>query len=133
MGQGSRTGFDWAYRFRSYAKKLVSKTTSISYIVWLEDAETVIYNDTSFSKEPLYENLSSPKSIRPRKGSEACSFSIPRTVGKTSYQASSFAVFRTTTVVVGNAGTFSRIHRIRTNSKMTAADGCLTGRWRMSG
>jgi hypothetical protein len=30
--RGSRTAFDWACRLRSYAKKVVSNTTSLSYI-----------------------------------------------------------------------------------------------------
>jgi hypothetical protein len=57
--QGSRTAFDWACSLRSYAKKVVSNTTSLNYIVWSEDAEIVTYKDTSFSMELRYKNLSS--------------------------------------------------------------------------
>jgi hypothetical protein len=38
MMRGSRTAFDWASRLRAYAKKVVSNTTSLSYITWSEDA-----------------------------------------------------------------------------------------------
>jgi hypothetical protein len=53
MMRGSRTAFDWACRLRAYAKKVVSNTTSFSYITWSEDAEIVSYRDTSFSMESL--------------------------------------------------------------------------------
>jgi hypothetical protein len=59
----------------------VSNTTSLNYIVWSEDAETVTYKDTSFSMELRYKILSSPKSRRPRKSSEACLFCNLRTGG----------------------------------------------------
>jgi hypothetical protein len=49
MTRGTRTAFDWACRLRAYAKKVVSNTTSLGYIMWSEDAETVRYRDTSFS------------------------------------------------------------------------------------
>jgi hypothetical protein len=51
--RGSRTAFDWACRLRAYAKKVVSNTTSLSYITWSEDAEIVSYRDTSFIMESL--------------------------------------------------------------------------------
>jgi len=95
--------------------------------------ETVTYKDTSFNMEPLYETLSLLKSRRPRKSLEACFFSILRRFGKMSYQASSFAVFRTVIAMIGSAGTFSRIDRTRTNSRMIVTDDCSTGRWRTSG
>jgi hypothetical protein len=53
MMRGSRTAFDWACRLRVYAKKVVSNTTSLGYITWSEDAETVSYRDTSFSMDFL--------------------------------------------------------------------------------
>jgi hypothetical protein len=51
MVRGTRTAFDWAYRLRSYAKKVVSNTTSLGYIMWSEDAGTVTYRDTTFSMD----------------------------------------------------------------------------------
>jgi hypothetical protein len=53
MVRGTRTAFDWAYRLRSYANKIVSNTTSLGYIMWSEDTETVTYRDISFSIEAL--------------------------------------------------------------------------------
>jgi hypothetical protein len=53
MVRGSRTAFDWACRLRTYAKKVVSNTTSLGYIVWSEDGGTVTYKDTSFSMESM--------------------------------------------------------------------------------
>lgn len=53
MVRGSRTAFDWAYRLRAYAKKVVSNTTSLGYILWLEDGETVTYKDARFSMDAL--------------------------------------------------------------------------------
>ena len=41
MVRGSRTAFDWACRLRAYAKKIVSNTTSLGYIAWLEDGNSV--------------------------------------------------------------------------------------------
>jgi hypothetical protein len=55
MTRGTRTAFDWAYRLRSYAKKVVSNTTNLGYIMWSEDAETVTYRDTSLSMGSLRE------------------------------------------------------------------------------
>jgi hypothetical protein len=51
MVRGTRTAFDWAYCLRSYAKNIVSNTTSLGYIMWSEDAETVMYRETSFSMD----------------------------------------------------------------------------------
>jgi hypothetical protein len=59
MVRGSRTAFDWAYRLRSYAKKVVSNTTSLGYIMWSEDAETVTYRDTSFTMSALRDFVAS--------------------------------------------------------------------------
>jgi hypothetical protein len=53
MVRGSRTAFDWACRLRSYAKKVVSNTTSIGYIAWSEDGSSVTYKDTGFSMDAL--------------------------------------------------------------------------------
>ena len=53
MVRGSRTAFDWACRLRSYAKKVVSNTTSLGYIAWSEDGSSVTYKDTGFSMEAL--------------------------------------------------------------------------------
>jgi hypothetical protein len=53
MMRGSRTAFDWACRLRAYAKKVVSNTTSLGYITWSEDAQTVFYRDASFSMDSL--------------------------------------------------------------------------------
>jgi hypothetical protein len=52
--RGSRIAFDWACRLRLYAKKVVSNTTSLSYIAWLEDRSSVTYKDTSFSIDALH-------------------------------------------------------------------------------
>jgi hypothetical protein len=38
---------------RSYAKKVVSNTTSLGYIAWLEDGSLVTYKDTGFSMDAL--------------------------------------------------------------------------------
>jgi hypothetical protein len=51
--RGSRTAFDWACRLRSYAKKVVSNTTSLGYIAWSEDGSSVTYKDTGFSMDAL--------------------------------------------------------------------------------
>jgi hypothetical protein len=51
--QGSRTAFNWACCLRAYAKKVVSNTTSISYIAWSEDRSSVTYKDTGFSIDAL--------------------------------------------------------------------------------
>jgi hypothetical protein len=51
MARGSRTAFDWACRLRLYAKKVVSNTTSLGYIAWLEDRSSVTYKDTGFSMD----------------------------------------------------------------------------------
>lgn len=53
MVRGSRTAFDWACRLRSYAKKVVSNTTSLGYIAWSEDGSSVTYKDTGFSMDAL--------------------------------------------------------------------------------
>jgi hypothetical protein len=53
MVRGSRTAFDWACRLQAYAKNVVSNTTSLSYIAWLEDGSLVTYKDTSFSMDAL--------------------------------------------------------------------------------
>lgn len=53
MVRGSRTAFNWAYRLRAYAKKVVSNTTSLGYILWSEDGETVTYKDARFSMDAL--------------------------------------------------------------------------------
>lgn len=53
MVRGSRTAFDWACRLRAYAKKVVSNTTSLGYIIWSEDGETVTYKDASFRMDAL--------------------------------------------------------------------------------
>ncbi|KAI1553728.1 hypothetical protein PtrEW7m1_012365, partial [Pyrenophora tritici-repentis] len=53
MVRGSRTAFDWACRLRSYAKKVVSNTTSLGYIAWSEDGSLVTYKDTGFSMDAL--------------------------------------------------------------------------------
>jgi hypothetical protein len=51
MVRGSCTAFDWAYRLRSYAKKVVSNTTSLGYIAWSENGSSVTYKDTGFSMD----------------------------------------------------------------------------------
>lgn len=53
MVRRSRTAFDWAYRLRAYAKKVVSNTTLLGYILWSEDGETVTYKDARFSIDAL--------------------------------------------------------------------------------
>ena len=53
MVRGSRTAFDWACRLRTYAKKVVSNTTSLGYIAWSEDGTLVTYKDTGFSMDAL--------------------------------------------------------------------------------
>jgi hypothetical protein len=53
MVRGSRTAFDWACRLRSYAKKVVSNTTSLGHIAWSEDGSSVTYKDTGFSMDAL--------------------------------------------------------------------------------
>ena len=53
MVRGSRTAFDWACRLRAYAKKVVSNTTSLGYITWSEDGNSVTYKDTGFSMDAL--------------------------------------------------------------------------------
>lgn len=53
MVRGSRTAFDWACRLRAYARKVVSNTTSLGYILWSDDGETVTYKDASFSMNVL--------------------------------------------------------------------------------
>lgn len=53
MVRGSRSAFDWAYRLRSYAKKMLSNTTSVGYIIWSEDAQTITYKDASFTMDAL--------------------------------------------------------------------------------
>ena len=53
MVRGFRTAFDWACRLRAYAKKVVSNTTSLGYIVWSEDGNSVTYKDTGFSMDAL--------------------------------------------------------------------------------
>ncbi|KAK7177672.1 hypothetical protein PSPO01_16282 [Paraphaeosphaeria sporulosa] len=53
MVRGSRTAFDWACRLRSYAKKVVSNTTSLGSITWSEDGSSVQYKDTGFSMDAL--------------------------------------------------------------------------------
>jgi hypothetical protein len=53
MVRGSRTAFDWAYRLRSYAKKVVSNTTSLRFIAWSEDGSSVTYKNTGFSMDAL--------------------------------------------------------------------------------
>jgi hypothetical protein len=58
MVQGSRTAFDWACRLRLYAKKVVSNTTSLGYITWLEDRGLVTYKDTGFSIDALRKFMS---------------------------------------------------------------------------
>ena len=58
MVRGSRTAFDWACRLRSYAKKVVSNTTSLGYITWSEDRGSVTYKDTGFSMDALRKFIS---------------------------------------------------------------------------
>jgi hypothetical protein len=53
MVRGSRTASNWACRLRSYAKKVVSNTTSLGYIAWSEDGNSVTYKDTGFSMDAL--------------------------------------------------------------------------------
>lgn len=43
MVRGSRSAFDWAYRLRAFAKAYLNSTTSLGYIIWSEDKETVKY------------------------------------------------------------------------------------------
>jgi hypothetical protein len=58
MVRGSRTAFDWACRLRSYAKKVISNTTSLGYITWSEDGGSVTYKDTGFSMDALRKFIS---------------------------------------------------------------------------
>jgi hypothetical protein len=58
MVRGSRTAFDWACRLRSYAKNVVSNTTSLGYITWSEDGGSVTYKDTGFSMDALRKFIS---------------------------------------------------------------------------
>jgi hypothetical protein len=53
MVRGSRTAFDWTCGLRSYAKKVVSNTTSLGYIAWSEDGNSVTYKDSGFSMDAL--------------------------------------------------------------------------------
>jgi hypothetical protein len=63
MVRGSRTAFDWACRLRSYAKKVVSNTTSLGYIAWSEDGSSVTYKDTirmntrNYTEHQLFDRL----------------------------------------------------------------------------
>jgi hypothetical protein len=59
MVRGIRNAFDWACHPRSYAKEVVNNTTSPGYIMWLEDAETVAYRDTSFTMSALRDPFAS--------------------------------------------------------------------------
>lgn len=43
MVRGSRSAFDWACRLRAFAKTYLNSTTSLGYIIWSEDKETVEY------------------------------------------------------------------------------------------
>jgi hypothetical protein len=56
--RGSRTAFNWACRLRSYAKKVVSNTTSLGYITWSEDGGSVTYKDSGFNMDALRKFIS---------------------------------------------------------------------------
>jgi hypothetical protein len=45
MTHGTRSPFSWANRLRMYAKKVRDSTTSLGYIDWSNDGETVSYKD----------------------------------------------------------------------------------------
>ena len=59
MVRGTWTAFDWAYCLCLHAKKVVSNTTSLGYMMWSEDAQTVTYCDTSFSIDALRDFVAS--------------------------------------------------------------------------
>jgi hypothetical protein len=59
MVRSIRNAFDWAYRLRWYAKRVVSNKTNPGYIKWLEDAETVTYRDTSSTMSTLRDSVAS--------------------------------------------------------------------------
>ena len=43
---GSRSPFNWALRLRAYGKKVRNSTTSLGYIQWSEDKESLSYKIT---------------------------------------------------------------------------------------
>lgn len=49
MVRGSRSAFNWAYRLRTYAKKVVSNTTVTGYIIRSEDYDIVTYKQATLS------------------------------------------------------------------------------------
>jgi hypothetical protein len=59
MVRSIRNAFDWAYRLRWYAKRVVSNKTNPGYIKWLEDAETVTYRETSSTMSTLRDSVAS--------------------------------------------------------------------------
>lgn len=46
MIHGSRSPFNWALRLRAYGKKVRNSTTSLGYIQWSEDKESLSYKTT---------------------------------------------------------------------------------------
>lgn len=128
MVRGTRTAFDWACRMRAYAKKVVSNTTSLSFIVWSEDGETVTYKGTSFTMDSFRDFVASQKT----NCRAFCSSTLrkPRT---RSYQRSRFTAFMTTTATARRGGTCLRIRATRSSSGMAAIDGCWIGFFRTTG
>ena len=49
MTLNNSTSFTWALSFRSFGKRIRDSTTSLGYIQWSEDAQTVFYRDLELS------------------------------------------------------------------------------------
>lgn len=45
----THTPFNWALRLRAYGKKVRNSTTSLGYIYWSEDNQTLFYKDLELS------------------------------------------------------------------------------------
>jgi hypothetical protein len=45
LTRGTRSPFSWAVKLQAYAKKVRDCTTSLGYILWSEDAQSVSYKD----------------------------------------------------------------------------------------
>ena len=46
---GSRSPFSWAQRLRTYGKRVRDSTTTLGYVMWSDDKETLTYKDMSLS------------------------------------------------------------------------------------
>jgi len=52
---GSRSPFNWVLRLRAYGKKIRNSTTSLGYIHWSDDNETLYYKDLELRMKDLRE------------------------------------------------------------------------------